>query len=59
MKMEYIIEFIHMIVGTGQAVAVSCGAGYGRTGTALGCYLVSKALSPAIAMARRLNPLPH
>src|SRR5262245_57330009 len=42
----------------GFGVAVHCGAGFGRTGTVLGCYLVTQALSgkDAIARIRQLRP---
>lgn len=38
---QEVIEFIHRSLAEGKAVAVSCGAGVGRTGTILACYLVS------------------
>lgn len=42
----------------GLGVGVHCGAGLGRTGVMLACYLVSKGLSAAnaIARVRRLRP---
>jgi atypical dual specificity phosphatase len=40
-----VINFIQEAIGQGHPVAVSCGAGYGRTGTILACYLVSSGLS--------------
>ena len=45
-------------VNAGQAVAVHCGAGLGRTGTLVACYLVAGGLSAeeAIAKVRRLRP---
>src|SRR5436190_678258 len=41
-----------------MGVAVHCGAGLGRTGVVLACYLVRKGLDPQNAMARirRLRP---
>ena len=42
LKMEKILDFIRDSVAGGRAVGVCCGHGYGRTGTILACYLVSK-----------------
>jgi atypical dual specificity phosphatase len=41
-----------------RGVAVHCGAGLGRTGTVLACFLVSQGMSAknAIARVRRLRP---
>ena len=41
-KIEQILDFIKDPVAKGRAVGVCCGQGYGRTGTILACYLVSK-----------------
>jgi atypical dual specificity phosphatase len=40
-----ITEFISSKLADGKPVAVSCGAGMGRTGTALACYLVANGSS--------------
>ena len=52
------VEFIDEQTGAGRPVAVTCYAGIGRTGTVLGCYLVSRGATPADAVAevRRLRP---
>jgi atypical dual specificity phosphatase len=45
-------------LAAGQRVAVSCGAGLGRTGTVLAAYFVAQGLGPdeAIAHVRSLRP---
>jgi atypical dual specificity phosphatase len=46
------VAAISTAVSSGQRVAVHCGAGLGRTGTLLACYLVKRGLEPDEAIAR-------
>lgn len=57
-KIEQILDFIRDSVAEGRAVGVCCGHGYGRTGTILACYLVSKgwAADEAIGEVRLKRP---
>jgi len=57
-QIELALNFIGDSIAKGKAVGVSCGAGYGRTGTILACYLVSKGLSAdeAINQVRSKRP---
>ena len=40
-QIDHVLKFIRNALDHGKPVAVSCGGGIGRTGTILGCYLVS------------------
>jgi len=40
-QIDRVLKFVQNALEQGKPVAVSCGAGIGRTGTILGCYLVS------------------
>jgi atypical dual specificity phosphatase len=53
-----LVDFIRREVQAGNAVAVHCRAGYGRTGTALACYLVAtgEGAERAIHRVRRARP---
>jgi len=57
-QIELALNFIRDSVAEGKAVGVSCGAGYGRTGTILACYLVSEgwAADEAINQVRSKRP---
>lgn len=52
------IDFINGSIEKGWPVSVSCGAGYGRAGTILACYLVTRGLSAleAIEIIRDKRP---
>jgi atypical dual specificity phosphatase len=46
------VEAIRRALAADHRVAVHCGAGLGRTGTLLACYLVSTGLTPDAAIER-------
>ena len=57
-QIEQSITAINSFMEDGIAVAVHCGAGFGRTGTILACYLVWQGISAkeAISSVRILRP---
>ncbi len=57
-QIDRVFSFVQRAVSRGKSVAVSCGAGYGRTGTILACYLVSKGLSQEAAIRTLIEARP-
>ena len=49
-QIDKIISFIKRLQLEGRPVGVSCGSGFGRTGTILACYLVSLGWEAHVAM---------
>ena len=49
-QLEKVLRFMEACVAQGKKVAVSCGAGYGRTGTVLACFLIRKGMNDAEAL---------
>jgi atypical dual specificity phosphatase len=49
-QLSSITSFISLSLSEGRPVGVSCGAGMGRTGTILACYLISTGLNAEDAM---------
>ncbi len=51
-QIDRVVEFIEIAVRSNLPVAVSCGAGYGRTSTLLVCYLVRTGTTAQDAIAQ-------
>lgn len=57
-QIDLCMSSIQKALAQNMAVGIFCGAGLGRTGTMLACYMVTQGLSAknAIARVRRLRP---
>lgn len=49
-QVNKMVQFIEGSLAEGRSVGVSCGAGLGRTGTILACYLVSQGYEAGAAI---------
>ena len=49
-QIDRVVKVMRRAIQLGEPVAVSCVAGYGRTGTLLACYLVSQSRSASEAI---------
>ena len=57
-QINRMVSFISKSLSEGGPVGVSCGAGLGRTGAILACYLVNQGLSAEAAMTEVRNKRP-
>ena len=51
-QMVALVAFVNKVAQQQRPTVIHCGAGIGRTGTALACYLVSDGAAPDAAMER-------
>lgn len=51
-EVDRALAFVDNALLAGKPIAISCGAGYGRTSTLLACYLVGQGLTAAEAIQR-------
>ncbi len=57
-QLERVIAFMTTALKNREPVAVSCGAGKGRTGTVLACYFVAKGIRPEAAIEQLIAVRP-
>lgn len=57
-QIERIVLFLEEAARENAAAAISCGAGYGRTGTVLACYIVAGGVPPAEAIDKLIAARP-
>jgi atypical dual specificity phosphatase len=57
-QIEQALAFVSKKLAEGKPVAVCCGAGCGRTGTILACFLVTQGLSPEKALQHLIGKRP-
>lgn len=57
-QIDNALEFVSAHLKAGKPVAVSCGAGCGRTGTILACYLVTHGYNAADALRLLISKRP-
>lgn len=58
-QIQPVLRFVFKALSEGKPVAVSCGAGCGRTGTILACYLVAQGRSADEAIEHLIDVRPR